>query len=357
METSQLIRELPKAELHIHIEGTLEVAEILRLVRRGGGGVPEPFARLLNLSGGTSSSTQPVVAEVASFLEFLDWECGLLTTRDDLFDVAYRAAGRETGSGVRYADIIVNPTHFGAWRHDLPGLFAGLQAGFDAAEHDGLCVVGICPSLRREQSAAEADELVELLIERRYPRVVALSIDGDETAAGRTGPRFAPAFAAARAAGLATTAHAGESSGPDGVWDAIDILGVKRVDHGVRAIEDPRLVAELARRAITLDICPRSNLILGLFKDRGSHPVEAFRKAGVTVTLNTDDPAILGSRLEDEWQLTGQTFGWSDEVYVDLARASVLAAFCNEDRRAAMLQELDRVASKHRTAVAPDLSR
>jgi len=352
MDTAQWVRELPKAELHIHIEGTIDVADILRLVRRSKIEVPERFRRLLNLTRPSESNGTPVVAEVFSFLEFLDWECGLLTTPDDLFDVAYRAAGRETASGVRYADIIVNPTHFGSWRQDLPGLFRGLAAGFDAAEQDGLCAVGICPSLRREQSASEAGELVDILVSEELPRVVALSIDGDEAAAGRTGPRFAPAFAAARAAGFATTAHAGESSGPDGVRDAIDLLGVKRIDHGIRAIEDPALVAELVEREITLDVCPRSNLILAMYPDREHHPIEQLRTAGVALTVNTDDPAIVGVRLEDEWLMNGATWGWSDDVYADLARTSLEAAFCDEDLRQTLLAELDEVVANHGIAPA-----
>ncbi|HXW81372.1 MAG TPA: adenosine deaminase [Acidimicrobiales bacterium] len=340
MDAALLIRELPKAELHVHLEGTLDVAEVVRLARRTGQRVPEPYARLLHLAPGTDGSSA-VVGQVATFLEFLDWECGLLETADDLADVAYRAAGRETSSGARYADVIVNPTHFGAWRHDVYGLLRSLSEGFDAAEQDGLCAVGICPSLRRDQSASEANELVALLLEKPLPRVVALSIDGDETAAGRTGPRFAEAFAAARAGGLATTAHAGESSGPDGVWDALDVLQVERIDHGVRAIEDPRLVAELALRRITLNICPRSNLVLGLYVSRAHHPIEALRQAGVAMTVNTDDPAIIGARLEDEWLINGQTFGWDTDVYTQLARASLEAAFCDQDRRRSLLRELD----------------
>ena len=141
---------------------------------------------------------------------------------------------------------IVNPTHWDAWRDRLPALFDALAQGLAEAEQDGLATVNLCVSLLRQQTAQEAVELVDWILRDRPDRVVALSIDGNETAAGRTGARFAEAFTRARDGGLHRTVHAGESSGPEGVWDAIRYLHAERIDHGVRAIEDPELVAYLA---------------------------------------------------------------------------------------------------------------
>ena len=171
-----------------------------------------------------------------------------MRTREQLAAVAYAFSRRMTESGVHYADVIVNPTHWQHWRRDIPGLVDGLDAGFRAAEQDGFAPSGMCVSLLRQQSAAEAVELVDLLGALRHPRVVALSVDGNEATAGRTGTRFAEAFRKAGAHGLRKTVHAGESSGPDGVWDAIRLLEADRIDHGVRAIEDEALVSVLAER-------------------------------------------------------------------------------------------------------------
>jgi adenosine deaminase len=192
----------------------------------------------------------------------------------------------------------------------------------------------------RQQTAAEATELVEWLVERRHPRIVGLSIDGNEVAAGRTGPRFAAAFARARDCGLHRTVHAGESSGPEGVRDALDLLFAERIDHGVRAIEDPELVAELAQRQIPLDVCPGSNVKLGLYSDRASHPLDALRRAGVRVSINTDDPAMMGHTLVSEYADTAQAYEWDASILRDIARTSIDASFCQPELRQHLLATL-----------------
>jgi adenosine deaminase len=240
-----------------------------------------------------------------------------------------------------YADLIVNPTHWSAWTHDLSGFLDAIDAGLREAQDDGLPPTGLCVSLLRQQSASEALELVEWLIERRHPRVVALSIDGDEAASGRTGPRFADAFGRAAGAGLHRTVHAGESSGPEGIRDAIDLLQAERIDHGVRAIEDPALMKELADRAIPLGICPGSNVALGLYPDRAAHPIDALRRAGVPVSVNTDDPSYLRTTLVAEYMETARAFGWGLEHLRGVARTSIGASFCPEDLRDGLLRRLE----------------
>jgi adenosine deaminase len=172
-------------------------------------------------------------------------------------------------------------------RNNFLGL-RSLDEGVKAAEQDGLPSVGLCVSLLRTQSGDEAIELVDALRTMRHPRVVALSVDGNEATAGPTGPRFADAFRRAGESGLRRTVHAGESSGPEGVWDAVNLLGADRIDHGVRAIEDSALVRLLADRQIPLGICPTSNLVLGVYPSIQEHPVEKLHAAGVRVSVNTD---------------------------------------------------------------------
>ncbi len=157
-----------------------------------------------------------------------------------------------------------------------------------------------------------------------------------------TGPRFAEAFRRAGAAGLRRTVHAGESSGPEGVRDAIELLGADRIDHGVRAIEDPALVALLAERRIPLGVCPTSNLELGVYASIEAHPIDRLRRAGVAVSLNTDDPVLLGASLEGEYALCSQAFGWSDEDLRAVARNSIDASFANADVKARLLEALAR---------------
>lgn len=327
---TERLRALPKAEIHLHLEGSFEAATIAQWAKLEGIQLPRPQEELFQFKG------------LADFLEFLDLACGLASTRERLVELCYGLCQRLAQSGTGYADVIVNPTHWHAWHHRLPRMLDAMHAGFAAAEQDGLSAVGLCISLLRTQSADAATELVELLTTLRHPRVVALSVDGNEAAAGRTGPRFAGAFKRAGAAGLGRTVHAGESSGPEGVWDAVQLLGADRIDHGVRAIEDPALVALLAERQIPLGICPTSNLVLRVYPDIASHPIERLRQAGVPVSVNTDDPALLGASLVGEYQLCTQAFGWSEDVQRQVARTSIEASFAPADTKAKLLHDLSR---------------
>jgi adenosine deaminase len=275
---------LPKAEVHAHLEGCFQPTVLEQWATQAGVPMPRPRDRLLHFEG------------LADFLHFLDWACALASTSERLAELSYGYCQRLADSGAGYADVIVNPTHWTAWRGRLPEMIDAIDAGFAAAEQDGLPPVGLCVSLLRTQSSNAAAELVDLLVALRHPRVVALSIDGNEAAAGRTGPRFAQAFKRAGAAGMRRTVHAGESSGPEGVRDAIELLGADRIDHGVRAIEDPDLVGLLADRRVPLGICPTSNLRLGVYESLEDHPIDRLRRAGVIVSINTDDPVLLGGQ-------------------------------------------------------------
>jgi adenosine deaminase len=167
-----------------------------------------------------------------------------------------------------------------------------------------------------------------------------LSVDGDEAAAGRTGQWFAPLFARARRAGLHTCAHAGESSGPEGVRDAVELLRVERVDHGIRAVEDSALVADLAASGVPLDVCPTSNVRLGVVASLAAHPVERLRAAGVRVSVNTDDPLLFGTSLAGEYQRCAHTFGWDRSVLGAIARVSIESSFAAQERRRELLSRL-----------------
>lgn len=326
-----VVRALPKAEVHVHLEGGFSLVDLLELARAAGERLPGPAATIFDVSTHHG---------LGGFLEFLDWECGLVRTAEQAARHAYAFAARETSSGVRYADVIVNPTHWNAWHGRVPDLLEAFAAGFAEAEQDGLAVVSTCVSLLRQQSASAAVELVDLLARHRPSRVVALSVDGDEAAAGRTGEKFAQAFTRARDAGFHRTVHAGESSGPDGVWDAVRLLHAERVDHGVRAIEDPALVEHLVTEGISLGVCPRSNIALGLYPSFDRHPVAALREAGVRVTLNTDDPAPLGTTLEADWAVSAQVFGWDLPVLRGFARTSIEVSFAPPELKASLLAEL-----------------
>lgn len=328
MHTAPSIQErrrlhaLPKAEVHLHLEGCFEAATLAQWAQADGLALPRPAQDLFTFAG------------LADFLAFLDLACGLASTRQRIATLAYGLCQRLADNGTGYADVIFNPTHWHAWQGRLGALLEAMDAGFREAEQDGLPSVGLCVSVLRTQSADAAIELVETLRALRHARVVALSVDGNEATSGRTGPRFAEAFRRAARDGLRRTVHAGESSGPEGVWDAVNLLGADRIDHGVRAIEDAALVQLLAERQIPLGICPTSNLVLGVYPRLAAHPIEALRAAGVRVSVNTDDPALLGASLVGEYALCRQAFGWSDAVTQSVAQTSIDASFANADVKA-----------------------
>lgn len=323
------LHALPKAEVHLHLEGCFEAATIAQWAQAEGVALPRPQEDLFRFAG------------LADFLEFLDLACGLASTPQRLFDLSYGLSQRLADNGTGYADVTFNPTHWHAWHGRLAAMVDAMDAGFRAAEQDGLPPVGLCVSLLRTQTAEQATELVDTLRAMRHPRVRALSVDGNEATAGRTGPRFADAFKRAADDGLRRTVHAGESSGPQGVWDAIDLLGADRIDHGVRAIDDAALVQVLAERGIPLGICPTSNVVLGVYPSIDAHPVDKLRAAGVRVSLNTDDPALLGASLVGEYALCRETFAWTDETIRAVARTSIEASFAEVDTKASLLRALE----------------
>jgi len=313
------LKSLPKAEVHLHLEGCFEATTIAQWAKAEGLALPRPQEDLFKFSG------------LADFLGFLDLACGLASTTQRLVELSYGLSQRLADNGTGYADVIFNPTHWHAWHGRLGAMLDAMDEGFKAAEQDGLPSVGLCVSLLRTQSADEAIELVDTLRNMRHPRVVALSVDGNEATAGRTGPRFADAFRRAGNDGLRRTVHAGESSGPEGVWDAVNLLGADRIDHGVRAIDDSALVSMLAERQIPLGICPTSNLVLGVYPSIQEHPIEKLRTAGVRVSVNTDAPALLGASLVGEYALCRHTFGWTDEITKAVAQTSIDASFASVD--------------------------
>jgi adenosine deaminase len=336
--TEDYIRHLPKAEVHVHLEGCFEPAEVERLAREAGESLPHAVVVGESLVGDMSG------LDLSALLEILDWTCGLVRTSEQLARAAYAFAQREADNGVGYADLIVNPTHWSAWRERLDAFVASLDAGLREAESDGLPRVGLCVSVLRQQTASEAIELVEWLLQRRHPRVSGLSIDGNEAASGRTGQRFAAAFQRAADMGLHRTVHAGESSGAEGVWDALQFLLAERIDHGIRAVEDPSLVTELASKQVPLNVCPGSNVRLGLYPNRQSHPLDVLRRAGVPVSINTDDPALMQLSLVSEYAATAAAYGWGREILKEVARTSIQASFCNADHRRRLLEALDSAA-------------
>jgi adenosine deaminase len=314
---------LPKAEVHLHLEGCLDPDLVDGAARRHG-----------------VSPLPGSITNLSQLLSYLDWSCALIDRADDLVAIAYDTARRVSSAGVRHVDVIVNPTHWPHWQGRLDAMVEALDSGFRAAETDGFATSVLCLSLKRTQTESEATALVDWMLDRRHPRVAALSIDGDESN-GSHNERFAGAFTRAAGGGLRRCAHAGESSGPEGVREAIDLLGAERIDHGIRSVEDGGLVAELVRRSVPLDICPTSNVVLGVVPDLRRHPVDDLRRQGVRISLNTDDPVLFGSDVAGEYVRCAEAFSWDRSDLVAMARTSIESCFADDDRRRQLLGDLE----------------
>lgn len=309
-----LLRRLPKVELHVHLEGSFDVDRIAQLAEEAGEELPADPASILRPK------------TLGELLDRLDWWCGLIRTPEQAERQAYDFSARLGADGVVYAEVIVNPTHWRGLRREP--LLEAVSAGFEQAGRDGHCDAWLLVSLLRSQRPDEALEVVRGLASRPPARLVGLSIDGNEAAVGPTGPRFAPAFALGAALGLGRTAHAGESSGPEGIISALDDLGVSRIDHGVRCVEDRALVDRLAREEVALNVCLTSNVEL-LYGSLDRHPLADLVAGGVAVTINTDDPVTLGVTLTSEMALAREVCQWGLTGAITATETAIKASFAS----------------------------
>ncbi len=331
--TVDAIRALPKLEMHIHLEGTFDPDIVEQLAKARGVALPRPLDDLYDLD------------DIGAFLETLDWVCSLVASTAEAQLLAENFGRRCLREGIVYTEVIVNPTHWSGLPYQE--LLPALSDAFDKVHAETGVDVRLLPSILRQQSAQAAEEMVRWMGEAGAARIVGLSIDGNEAAAGRTGERFARAYAMARELDFGLTAHAGESSGAEGVLDALDLLLVDRIDHGVRAADDPAVVQRLVDEGKTLNVCLRSNCTI-LYPSIEAHPFPALLDAGVKMTLNTDDPVVLKTELCEELAWAAERFGFSLQDIADFQHRAVDSAFCDAATRAALRARIDAaLAVKH----------
>lgn len=328
---NQLIRQMPKLELHIHLEGTFDIDTICRLAEAHHIPLPRPREELFSFP------------ELQSFLEFLDWICSLVRDENDAQQLAYRHAKRVHEQGLIYTEVIINPSH---WKNiPLEPLVSGVLTGFERAYADGYSDCRLLISLRREQDTESARATVEWILAHRHPRLIGLSVDGNEALVKGSNQRFAPLVVPIAEAGLGITAHAGESSGPEGVWEALKLLKAQRIDHGVRAVEEPALLDYLQEKQIPLNVCYTSNLVSGIYTQE-NHPLGLLYEKGIPVTVSTDDPQLLNVSLCQELETVAERYHWTVKDLLKLQYNAVDAAFCTEEKRMELRARLDAFAKE-----------
>jgi adenosine deaminase len=324
---------IPKAELHIHIEGALEPELAFALAARNG--VELPFASVEALRSAYAFS------DLQSFLDLYYALMAVLRTEQDFEDLANAYLERARDQGVRHAEIFFDPQAHIARGVGIDVVIGGLSRALDAApERFGISAHLIMCFLRDEPAQSALDTLAAARPHR--DRLLGVGLDSAEV--GHPPEKFAEVFAAARELGLRCVAHAGEEGPPAYIWQALDVLGVERVDHGVRCLEDAALVARLRDERIPLTVCPFSNVRLCVVDRLEDHPLARMLEAGLLVTVNSDDPAYFGGYAGDNFDGVRDALGLDAEQLRTLARNSFEAAFISAQQRAAYLAEVDAYA-------------
>ncbi len=323
--------ELPKVELHLHLEGAAPPAFIRGLAAEKGVSVDGVFDE-----DGAYDYT-----DFWDFLKVYEAATAPLTDPMDFYRLTRAVLEESAASNVIYTEAFLSPDFCGdrdveAWREYLAAI---QEAALEAERDDGIIMRGIVTCIRHF-GPEKARETALCAAETAGEFIVGFGLAGDETAGH---PRdFAYAFDMAREAGLRLTAHAGEWGGPESVRDAMNELRVERIGHGVRSIEDPALVRDLAENGIVLEVCPGSNVALGVYPNWQSHPIEKLREAGVIITVSTDDPPFFHTDMENEFQELNNAFGWEEDDFHEITEASVDAAFCDAETRELIMQRLAR---------------
>jgi adenosine deaminase len=317
---------IPKVELHCHIEGTVRPNTVLDLARKHGRRLPSDDPTELYR-----------YHSLDSFLEIFWLVQELIGDRDDWARIAFESVVDAAPHGLRYRETFFTPARHLAAGQPLAEIIRGLTEGIELAEREtGVRSRLIC-DIDRAFGPAAALELVETLVElrRRGQAEAVIGLGMDSTERGVDPASFAPAYALARDAGLRLTGHAGEDTGPDNISAALDALGLERIDHGIAAVEDPALVARLARDRVPLNVCPSSNVVIAnRYASLEEHPFARMRAAGMLVTLNTDDPAMTDLDLGREYRSVAAAQRLSFDEMAAVALDGVEACWLDEsDKR------------------------
>ncbi len=320
-EPSVFIRSLPKAELHLHLEGSIGPDELAELITRHGGG-PVDRKRLAHLY-----NHENFVAFLESFKRVTSW----LRMPEDYELITYRLMQKLRAENVLHAEVYVSVGVVYFRERDCDAIFEGLERGRARGERDfGVSLLWIFDAVRHFGVEA-AERVFDKAIQLRDRNVVGVGIGGDEA----RGPAewFRDLYARTRDKGLRLTAHAGESVGPESIRAAIEVLHAERIGHGLNAYRDPELLARLAEVQVPIEICLTSNLCTGCCAAIAEHPLKTYYDRGLLVTLNTDDPAMFEASLCGEYQLAQETFGFTDAQLRELAMNSFRASFLPEERK------------------------
>jgi len=326
---------LPKAELHLHIEGSLEPELMFELAQRNG--IDLPYASVEALRAAYDFSN------LQDFLDIYYQGANVLRTEEDFYDLAMAYFKKAAADNVRHAEIFFDPQTHTDRGIPYSYVIEGLNRAAKDAEALGLSVSLIHSFLRHLSEEAAFKSLAMAV--PYLDRLVGVGLDSSEV--GHPPSKFTNVFAKARELGLKLCAHAGEEGPPAYVYEALDILHIDRIDHGNRSLEDPVLVAHIVREGMTLTVCPLSNYKLCVVKDLNDHPIPDMLAKGLRATINSDDPAYFGGYINDNFLSLTRRGLIDREDCLTLARNSVNGSFVSNERKAALIAEIEAFAAEH----------
>ena len=343
MASKSFIQSLPKAELHLHLEGSVDPATLVELSRRYNTPLPTENNRY-DVTGSGDVLTEQDVRRLYSYKDFNGFLLAFksvterLRSPEDYELVTYRLMQKLRQQNIIHAEVYVSVGVI-RWRgQPVEPIFEGMERGRDRGQRDfGVSLLWIFDAVRHfgPEAAAEVFELAARLRERN---VVGIGIGGDEA----RGPAewFRDLYKKAADSGLRLTAHAGETTGPESVWGALNI-GAERIGHGLSAVRDPELLEVMARKQVPVELCITSNLRTGACAALQEHPVRKFFDEGLMITLSTDDPAMFQTTLNKEYDIAHKEFHFSDEHLREVARNSIEASFLPVEKKLKFLQQID----------------
>lgn len=321
----------PSAELHLHIEGTLEPDLVFRLAARNGITLPDASPEELR--------ERYTFADLQSFLDLYYANMAVLRTEEDFADMTRAYLVRAAAAGVRHAEIMVDPQAHVARGVPLATCIDGIASVLRTSEAEHGVSTALVAAFLRDRPEPEALEILDELLATDAP-IIGVGLDSAEV--GHPPSGFTELFARARAAGLRLIAHACEEGPPSYAWEALDLLHVERIDHGIRCLEDDELVARLVRDQTPLTVCPLSNVRLRTVDTLAEHPLRRMLAAGLNVSVSSDDPAYFGGYVDDVYRALVAELGLTDDDVAHLAAASVRSAFVSPQRRDELLGEVER---------------
>ena len=326
----QQIQQLPKVELHSHLEGTMRPALVRRIAKRNG----------INLKASLFTQQDDFAwHDFATFLQAFDEASRCLLNSDDYRNIMYEHLKTCAEDGAIYAETFISPDHARELGMSYNDTLKGCVQGIEEAESDFDIIGRVIVTCVRHLGPKRASIIAQQMVDNPHPYFVGFGMGGNETS--HTMADFSPAYQIAANAGYPCTVHAGEICGPESIWDAINHLPVSRIGHGVRCVEDRALMIALAERSIALEVCPSSNLALSIYPDWKSHPFKQILAAGISVSLNSDDPPFFSTSIGREYHNSAKYFDLDIEQMREISRMAIQSSFADTHTKERLLAKID----------------